>query len=48
VKSRGGTMRIYHPLMDENEFVKYIVKTMTQSLMTDFAEETTEALKEFQ
>ena len=40
VKSRGGTMRIYYPLIDEGEFVKHIVKTMIQSMMKDFPDET--------
>jgi predicted transcriptional regulator len=45
-KWQGGHRKIYFPLMNEDKFVKHIVKTMAQSLMMDFPEETTEALKD--
>ena len=44
--SRGGYRRIYHPLLNENDFMKHIVKNMAQSMMRDFPEETAEALNE--
>ena len=37
---RGGPPKIYHPLMNEDEFVKHIVKTLALSLMKDFPETT--------
>jgi len=37
---KGGHHRIYYPLMDEEGYVKYLLKTMFGSLMKDFPEET--------
>ncbi len=44
---KGGHHKIYYPLMDEKGYVKYLIKTMVESLMRDFPEETQEILKEF-
>ena len=41
---KGGPHKIYHPLMDEEEYKKYLIKTMIESLMRDFPEETKEVL----
>ena len=43
-KWQGGHRKIYFPLIDEDEFVKHIVKTMTQSLMKDFPEVSEEVI----
>ena len=42
-KWQGGHRKIYYPLMNKNEFVKYIVKTIALSMMKDFPEETMRA-----
>ena len=39
---KGGYRRIYYPLMDEHDFLKHVVKTVVQSMMRDFPEESTE------
>ncbi len=41
---KGGHHKIYHPLMDEKGYRKYLLKTMVESMMRDFPEETTEVL----
>lgn len=43
---QGGYRRIYSPKLDESGFKKHIAKTVVQSLMKDFPEETNETLKE--
>ena len=43
---KGGPHKIYYPLMDEKGYVKFLLKTMVESLMRDFPEETTEVLKD--
>ncbi len=43
---KGGHHRIYFPAMDEREYKKYLLKTVVESLMRDFPEETEEALRE--
>ena len=43
---KGGYRRVYYPLMDEREYRKYLLKTVVESLMRDFPEETEEALTE--
>jgi len=43
---KGGHHKIYYPLMDEKGYVKYLVKTMVESLMRDFPEETHKVLEE--
>ena len=44
VTGRGGHKRIYYPLMNEEGYVKFIVKTMVESMMRDSPEETREVL----
>ena len=41
---KGGTRKIYYSLMDEKGYVKYLIKTMVESMMRDFPEETKEVL----
>lgn len=45
---KGGHHRIYYPKMDESEYKKHLLRTVVESLMGDFPEETTEALEELQ
>ncbi len=44
---KGGHHRVYHPIMDERGYKKHLLKTVVESLMRDFPEETIEALKKF-
>ena len=44
---KGGHHRVYYPIMDEIGYKKHLLKTVVESLMRDFPEETIEALKEF-
>jgi len=44
---KGGHHKIYYPLMDEEGYLKYLLKTMVESMMRDFQEETIEALNEY-
>ena len=46
-KNPGGHRKIYFPLMDEDEFVKHIVKTMVRNMMKDFPEESKEVLESY-
>ncbi len=43
---KGGYHRVYFPVMDERGYKKYLLKTVVESLMRDFPEETEEALRE--
>jgi predicted transcriptional regulator len=43
---KGGYHRVYYPVMDERGYKKYLLKTVVESLMRDFPEETKEALNE--
>ena len=43
---KGGHHKIYHPMMDEKGYVKYLLKTMVESMMGDSPEETQEVMKE--
>ena len=43
---KGGHHRIYYPVMDERGYKKYLLKTVLESLIRDFPEETEEALRE--
>ena len=45
VGSDGGYRWIYSPAMDEAGFKQYIARTILESLMRDFPEETAEAVK---
>ncbi len=44
---KGGHHRVYFPIMDERGYKKYLLKTVVESLMRDFPEETREALMTF-
>ena len=44
---KGGHHKIYVPLMDEKGYVKYLLKTMVESMIKDFPEETREVLEEY-
>ncbi len=41
---KGGHHKIYYPLMDEKGYLEYLLKTMVDSMMRDFPEETREYL----
>jgi len=43
---KGGHHKIYYALMDEDGYVKYLIKTMVESLMRGNLEETREILDE--
>ena len=47
LRVRGGYHKIYYPLRDEKGYVKYLLKTMVESMMRDAPEETREVLKDF-
>ena len=42
---KGGHHKIYYPLMDEKGFKVYVARTVIQSLMRDFPEETREVIR---
>jgi len=42
---KGGHRWVYSPAMDESEFKQYIARTILESLMRDFPEETAEVVK---
>ena len=43
---KGGHHRVYYPLLYEKAYKKHLLKTIVESLMRDFPEETKEALNE--
>ncbi len=43
---KGGHRRIYYPVMDERGYKKHLLKTVVESLLRDFPDETKEALNE--
>jgi len=43
---KGGYHGVYTPKLDEKEYVKYVVRTVHESLMRDFPEATREAVEE--
>ncbi len=43
---KGGYHRIYYPIMDEKSYKKHIMKTIVESMLRDFPEETKETLRE--
>jgi predicted transcriptional regulator len=45
---KGGHHWIYSPAMNESEFKQHIAKTILESLMRDFPEETAEVVKKMQ
>ncbi len=44
---KGGHHRVYFPVLDERGYKKFLLKTVVESLMKDFPDETIEALKVF-
>ena len=44
---KGGHHRVYFPVLDERGYKKYLLKTIVESMMRDFPEETQEALTDF-
>ena len=44
---KGGIRRIYSPRLDETDFKKYVAKTLIESMLRDFPEETREVAREF-
>jgi len=44
---KGGHHKIYYPLMDEKGYLKYLLKTMVESMMRDSPEATREVLEAF-
>jgi len=44
---KGGHHKIYYPLMDEKGYVKYLIKTMVESMMRDFPDETKEVIQTY-
>jgi predicted transcriptional regulator len=42
---KGGHRWVYSPAMDEQQYKQYLAKTIIESLMRDFPEETRAALK---
>jgi len=45
---KGGHHRVYYTLLDEKAYKKHLLKTIVDSLMRDFPDETREALGELQ
>ena len=43
---KGGYHRVYYPVLYEKAYKKHLLKTIVESLMRDFPEETKEALEE--
>jgi predicted transcriptional regulator len=44
---KGGWHRVYKPAMDEQEYRRHILRTVIDSMMREYPEETTGVLKEF-
>ena len=44
---KGGHHKIYYPLMDEKGYVKYLIKTIVESMRRDSPEATREVLEAF-
>lgn len=42
-----GIEKLYYPELDEFEYKKYVARTIVQSLLLDFPEETQEVYDEF-
>ncbi len=45
---KGGHHRVYYSMLDEKSYKKHVLKTIVESLMRDFPDETREALEELQ
>jgi len=43
---KGGIRRIYSPKLDEGAFKKYVARTLIESLLRDFPDETKDVIKE--
>jgi predicted transcriptional regulator len=43
---KGGHHRVYYTVLDEKAYKKHLLKTIVESLMRDFPDETREALEE--
>ena len=43
---KGGTRRVYTPALDEDAYKRHIAKSVFDSLMKDFPDQTLEALRE--
>ena len=43
---KGGTRRRYSPILSEKGFMKYVTRSVIDSLLKDFPEQTMEALRE--
>lgn len=43
---KGGTRRKYSPGLNEGDFMKHIAKTVLESLLKDFPDQTMEAVRE--
>jgi len=43
---KGGTRRRYSPVLNEEGYMKYIARSVIESLLKDFPEQTVEALRE--
>lgn len=43
---KGGIRRIYSPNLDERAFKKYVARTLIESLMRDFPDETRDVIRE--
>lgn len=43
---KGGIRRIYSPKLDEGAFKKYVARTLIESLMRDFPDETRDVIRE--
>jgi hypothetical protein len=44
---KGGRHRVYFPAMDEAGYCRYLLRTVIESMMRDFPEETREVLEEY-
>ena len=44
---KGGHHKIYYPLMDEEGYKKYVLKTIIESMMRDFPDETKEVIQTY-
>ena len=44
---KGGHHKVYYPLMDEKGYVKYLIKTMSESMRKDFPDEIKEVIQTY-
>jgi predicted transcriptional regulator len=45
---KGGHHRVYYTILDERAYKKHLLKTIVESLLRDFPDETRESLEELQ